>query len=283
MIETPLDTILHGDCLALLHSLPGNSIDVILTDPPYSSGTRREAAKGLRKSKMIRTQSRRQAEWFGSDSLTTNGFIWLMRACAVEWERILKPGGHALVFIDWRMMPALAGAIESADLRHSGLLVWDKTYFGMGVQFRNQHELILHFTKGVGSPARRRDVGNVIACAPVRNGVHPTEKPVELLRTLLSVVTPPEGVVLDCFGGSGSTAVAAIAEGAHFLLIEREAEWIAKAKTRVADARGEHSAVEPTKKPARVPKHRSMPHSNAEKPAGSLMSLKLFADDTLSA
>ena len=54
-------------------------------------------------------------------------------------------------------------AIESSDLRHAGLLVWDKTYFGMGSCFRNQHELVLHFTKGQGWKPQRSDVANVIA------------------------------------------------------------------------------------------------------------------------
>lgn len=179
--------ILLGDCLEMMKLLPASSVDAIVTDPPYSSGTRREASKGIRKS-MDRTTG--DAEWFGSDSLTTTGFVYLIRSCALEWNRLLKQGGHALVFIDWRMYPAMAGAIESADLRHSGLIVWDKTYFGMGSCFRNQHELILHFTKGVAIP-QRKDVGNVISCKPIRNGEHPTEKPVDLMRKLISVVTPP--------------------------------------------------------------------------------------------
>jgi site-specific DNA-methyltransferase (adenine-specific) len=228
----PIDQILQGDCLDVMRSLPDCSIDTVLTDPPYSSGTRREAGKGLRKS------MRRQVtddDWFVTDCLTTNGFVWLMRSCAVEWQRILKPGGHILVFIDWRMMPNLAGAIESADLRHIGLLVWNKTYFGMGSYFRNQHELILHFTKGRSSPPQRRDAGNVLNCPPIRDSSHPTEKPVELLRLMLSVVCPPvSGIVLDCFAGSGATCVAAIKEGMHYIGIERESKYVDLARSRLS-------------------------------------------------
>lgn len=228
--------VIHGDCLDVLRAMPSESVDVVLTDPPFSSGTRREGSKGLRKS-MNRTTA--DGAWFGTDSLTTNGFIWLMRACAVEWCRLLKPGGHALVFIDWRMMPALAGAIESADLRHAGLLVWDKTYFGMGSCFRNQHELILHFTRGVGNEPQRRDTGNVLSFPPVRNGDHPTEKPVALLRRLLAVVAPPGGVVLDPFAGSGTSGEAAVAEGCAFVGIEREAHYVKIGRTRIAAAQSQ--------------------------------------------
>lgn len=226
----PYDVVWQGDALERLRTLPAASVDCILTDPPYSSGTRREAAKGLRKSM---TRGKADAEWFGADSLTVLGFGWLLRTCAVEWQRVLKPGGHALIFIDWRMLPHLVGAVESADLRHAGVLVWDKTYFGMGSCFRNQHEMILHFTNGVGTPPRRHDVGNVLACKPIRNGCHPTEKPVDLLRTLLSVVCPANGLVLDCFAGSGSTLVAAQQEGMHFLGIEREVEYVSLTRARL--------------------------------------------------
>jgi site-specific DNA-methyltransferase (adenine-specific) len=221
-----------GDCLERMRELPDASVDVVLTDPPYSSGTRREAGKGVRKAM---TRGHRGAEWFGSDSLTATGFAFLMRECALEWNRLLKPGGHALVFIDWRMLPVLAAAIESADLRHTNVLVWDKTYFGMGSFFRNQHEMVLHFTKGIGRKAARLDVGSVLQCKPVRGGAHPTEKPVDLLLNLLSVVAYPGDTVLDPFLGSGATAVAAEKAGLGWIGIERQGEYGGLAAARVWD------------------------------------------------
>jgi site-specific DNA-methyltransferase (adenine-specific) len=232
MVREMTQTIYLGDCLEVMRSLPSNSVDAVVTDPPYSSGTRREGAKGLRKSM---TRGHEDAAWFGTDSLTTNGFIWLMRACAVEWQRLLKPGGHALAFIDWRMMPAMAGAIESADLRHAGLLVWDKTYFGMGSCFRNQHELILHFTKGVGNPPKRRDAGNVFSFKPIRNGDHPTQKPLDLMRSLISVVAGAGETILDPFAGSGMTLAAGTLEGCNVIGIERDPTYHEIARQMVLD------------------------------------------------
>lgn len=223
----------EGDCLQRLKEIPTGSVAAVITDPPYSSGTRREASKGVRKS-MNRGET--SEDWFATDCLTTNGFMWLMRECAVEWSRILKPGGHILCFIDWRMMPALSGAIESADLRNIGMLVWDKTYFGMGSYFRNQHELILHFTKGKSAQPYRRDVGNVLSHKPVRNGVHPTEKPVSLLETLVSVVTQAGDVVVDPFAGSGATGVACVRNGRGFIGIERDPDYFKIAEQRIVAA-----------------------------------------------
>lgn len=228
--------VIVGDAIESMRALD-EPVDVVLTDVPFSSGSRREASKGLRKSMTRETAG---AEWFGSDSLTVVGFAHLMRLAALEWQRLLVPGGHALVFIDWRMGAHLSAAIESADMRCAGELVWDKDAFGMGACFRNQHERILHFTKGVGRDPMRRDVGNVLRCPPVRAGSHPTEKPVALLRRLLSVVGRRGGLVLDSFAGTGATGVAAILEGMEALLIEREAPYAATAIERctAAEAQG---------------------------------------------
>lgn len=222
-------TLHHGDCLDIMAAMEPESVDTVVADPPYSSGARREASKTLRAKSMVRSER----EWFGTDSLTTNGFEWLMRSLAMEVRRLLKNGGHFFCFIDWRMLPALSGAIESVDLRPMGLIVWDKSHFGMGAHFRNQHELILHFAKGDPTPALRHDVANVIRQRPVRDGDHPTEKPVALLWQLISTVTPQGGVVLDPFAGSGSTLVAAAEGGYRGIGIEREAEYVAIAEARL--------------------------------------------------
>jgi site-specific DNA-methyltransferase (adenine-specific) len=222
-----------GDCLQVMRALVdrGVRVDSVVTDPPYSSGTRMEASKGTRKAM---TRGMGAADWFGNDALTAHSFVWMMRECALLWRDLLVPGGHALVFIDWRMAPHLAAAIESADLKHCGVLVWNKTYFGMGSCFRNQHEFVLHFTNGTGNPPQRRDIGNVLSCKPVRNGDHPTEKPAELLGCLIEVVTPPGGLVLDPFAGSGSTLSAALAGGFRAIGIERETGYLDAIKKRVS-------------------------------------------------
>jgi hypothetical protein len=70
---------------------------------------------------------------------------------------------------------------------------------------------------------------------PQKNS-HPTKKPVNLMRWLIRLVTPPGGIILDLFAGSGTTGVAALAEGFDCILIEREAEYAATALARVQRA-----------------------------------------------
>lgn len=65
---------------------------------------------------------------------------------------------------------------------------------------------------------------------------HPTAKPLDLMRWLVRLITPPNGLVLDCFAGSGTTLVAALAEGRRAVGIEREAEYATVARSRCQDA-----------------------------------------------
>jgi site-specific DNA-methyltransferase (adenine-specific) len=221
-------TLYLGDCVEVMAAFEGGSVDSVLTDPPYSSGGRRENARSLRKSM---TRAVEDDDWIRGDAMSTPGFIHLLRLCGLQWRRILIPGGHALSFIDWRMAAPLAAALETADLRQHPTLVWDKQRFGMGAVFRNQHEFIVHMTAGNPTAPQRRDVPNVLGFPPVRDGDHPTEKPEPLLRTLLSVVCPSRGVVLDPFAGSGATLTAAKSLGLRAVGIEadeRYCEVIAK-------------------------------------------------------
>ena len=233
-------TIINDDCLAGLKQIETETGNVILTDPPFSSGGR-EASKSIRKSMNRGTGAE---EWFGSDNMSVSGFKYLMRECAREWYRILKPGSHLFVFIDHRMLAHLSEAIESADLLYRGVLVWDKTYFGMGSHFRNQHEFILHFSKSNPSKPKRRDVANVLAYKPIRNGGHLTQKPVGLLHKLLSVVAEPGDHVIDCFNGSGSSGVAAILSGCRYTGIEREPKYISITKNRLENFANELPSVD---------------------------------------
>jgi site-specific DNA-methyltransferase (adenine-specific) len=224
-------TLYHGDCLDVMDELPEVSVDTVLTDPPYSSGGRRENARSIRKAMTRRVED---DDWIRGDAMSTPGFVYLLRECGVRWRRILRPGGHVLTFIDWRMSPNLGAALETADLRQHPTLVWDKARLGMGAIFRNQHEFIVHMSAGNPTEPQRRDVPNVLRFPSVRDGDHPTEKPNALLQTLLSVVTPPSGVVIDPFAGSGSTLTACKALNLTGVGIEADERYCEIAARRLA-------------------------------------------------
>lgn len=107
-----------------------------------------------------------------------------------------------------------------------------------------------HFDR-VGSDAVRGDNGSSARffytskadAADRLSSKHPTVKPVDLMRWLIRLVTPPNGTVLDCFAGSGTTAMAAMAEGFNAVLIEREAEYVADIHRRLAHVKGDDTPL----------------------------------------
>lgn len=224
----------HGDALNVMASLaPG--FDAVVTDPPYCSGGVSEASRSASKGQGLRSENISKFGWFVGDNMGTAGLVFLLRSVAFESIRILK-GGSMLVFCDWRMVPNLAPAIESSGLRYQNMIVWDKGSMGLGLGFRAQHEIVLHFTAGDPSYFDK-GTSNVIKCGRV--GVdreHQTEKPIGLMEQLVAVVCPRAGLVLDPFMGSGSTGVACALQGKRFVGIERDGHHFETACKRIAHA-----------------------------------------------
>lgn len=227
--------IIHGDALAVMAEMPDASIDAVITDPPYCSGSVSESSRSGAKGQGLRSENLTRFGWFTGDNMGTAGLIFLLRSVAFESIRLLKGSGSMLVFCDWRMVPNLAPAIESAGLRYQNMVVWDKGHMGLGAGFRAQHEIILHFTAGSPEYADK-GLGNVLKCSRVRGDdrEHQTEKPVALIEQLVRVVCPQGGTILDPFGGSGTTAVAANNLGRKAICIERDLEHVETARRRIA-------------------------------------------------
>ncbi len=228
--------IIQGDCLAVIKSLPAGCVDCVVSDPPYCSGGFSEAGKQRATGQGLRSETRKRVDWFDGDKMTSAGLSHLLRSVAFESIRLLKGPGSMLFFTDWRMVPLMAPAIESAGLKYQNMIVWRKPSVGLGHGFRPQHEIILHFAAGAAK-YHDKSTGNVIGEKRInpQTRQHPTQKPVELLQTLLRVVCPEGGTVFDPFGGAGSTAVAAEGIGRSALIVERSPEHCATARARLGN------------------------------------------------
>lgn len=215
-------------------------VDAIITDPPYCSGSVGEAQRTAAKGQGLRSENIRRLGWFVGDNMGTAGLIFLLRSMAFHGLEILNPEGSLLVFCDWRMVPNLAPAIESAGLRYQNMVVWDKGHMGMGQGFRAQHEIILHYT--AGSP-KYHDLGtaNVLKAGRVSadEREHQTQKPMDLMEKLMRVVCPVGGTVLDPFMGSGATGCAALKTGRKFIGVERDEDHFAVALRRITEVAGD--------------------------------------------
>lgn len=225
-----LVTLYHGDALDVLASIE-TSVDAVLTDPPYASGSRLEAHKSS-SGAMLRA-GRFADRPIDLDQMTTTGFVWLLRAIGAGVYPMLPDGASFLSFIDWRQWPNLVGALETCNYRVQGMVVWDKGSIGLGKGFRAQHELICHASKGVPT-VHDRSVGNVLRFGRVEPVEHPSPKPASLMGTLLRVVCPPCGTVLDPFAGSGTTLRAAKDVGIRSIGIEVDEAYCEVAAKRMA-------------------------------------------------
>lgn len=236
-------TLYLGDALEAMESL--GPVDAILTDPPYCSGSVSEASRTAAKGQGLRSENITKMGWFVGDNMGTAGLISLLRSMAFRGLKILNPQGSMLVFCDWRMVPNLAPAIESAGVRYQNMIVWDKAVMGLGMGFRAQHEIVLHFTAGAPK-YHHLGTANVLRCSrvPAADREHQTQKPTDLLQCLIEVVSPPDGMVLDPFMGSGSSGVAAMQCGRSFIGIERDESHFEVACRRIEDAQRQGSLFE---------------------------------------
>lgn len=218
-------TIYHGDALETVPEL--GSFDAVVTDPPYSSGARRDAGKAARMSRALE-----EKDWFSHDQMTAWGYSWFLRGLLREIRPHLEAGSHVYLFSDWRQTPNVYALLESVGLRVNHCLVWDKVYFGMGTYWRNQHENIIFASQG--QPARmRQDKGTILKRPPVpaTQRLHPTEKPIPLLVDIIDAM--PGRTILDPFMGSGSTLRAAKNLGRQAVGIEIEERYCEIAAKRL--------------------------------------------------
>ena len=215
-----LVTIYHADCRDVIPSL--TDVDLVITDPPYASGARRDAERQVRGS-MLRALD--DEDWFSHDSMTAWGFQWFIRSVFTDLRPRLVEGAHVYSFIDWRQTPTLYGMLEASGYRVNQCLVWAKTHYGMGAYWRNQHENIVFASNGMPTAMVDRGMGSVLTAAAVSPDArkHPTEKPAPLIQRLLRAV--PGDRILDPFMGSGPVLEAAKTLGRRAIGIEIEERY----------------------------------------------------------
>ena len=211
--------------MSAMRGLQDESIDLILTDPPYESLEKHRAIGTTTRLKHSKGSSN---DWF--KIFPNRRFLELFS----EAYRILKKDTHFYIMCDAETMFLLKPLGEAAGFRFWKPLVWDKLSIGMGYHYRARYELVLFFEKGKRG-LTDRSVPDVLQVPRVRNG-YPAEKPVKLVETLIQQSSAPNEVVLDPFMGSGSTGVAAVALSRHFYGNDLCSEAVAATRARLTEA-----------------------------------------------
>jgi len=178
-----------------IDSLQDGTINVILTDPPYG----------------MDYQSHRRGVLFDKiENDSPQSATAVLREALSKLKPKLADDAHVLVFCTWRNEHETMEALRATGYRVIGSLVWVKDNHGSGnlqSGFAPMHERIVHAIKG--APALLKRIPDVLYAKKVSTDIHPTEKPVALLKQLIEVTCPEGGMVADPFGGVGSTLEAA--------------------------------------------------------------------------
>ena len=225
----------QGDALAILTSLEKNSVDAVLTDPPYSSGGVSIGARQAAPSQKYQSSgTKRQYPPMPGDAKDQRSWTMWCTLWLGECWRIARDSAPLMVFTDWRQLPALSDAVQAAGWKWLGIVPWDKKSARPQIgKFRQQCEYVLFAVKG-------RFVAHTRACLPgvyvypviAARKVHLTSKPVELIEDLLAV-TAPQASVLDPFMGGGSVGEACVRTGHGYIGMELSPEYFEISQNRL--------------------------------------------------
>lgn len=227
-------TLYRADALAVLRDLPTASVDALITDPPYSSGgmVRGDRTNGDLDAKYVRSTSQGNWETFTGDNRDQRGYAYWCALWLSECARIVKPGGAALLFTDWRQLPSTTDALQAGGFVWRGIVPWHKPMARPALgKFTANCEYVAWGSNG----PMRQDTG----CLPgfysansPREREHMTQKPLGVMQAL-SRICPVGGTVLDPFAGAGTTGVASLIEGRKFVGVEMSEHYAEVAANRL--------------------------------------------------
>lgn len=219
--------LINGDAIEELTKLENESVDFILTDPPYNISTQNN----------FKTMGRSGID-FGSWDKDFNQFSWLNHAF-----RVLKKGGSLVLFNSWKNLGAIAERSEELGLITKDCIRWikdnpmprnrDRRYivdYEMGLWFVKKGD---KWVFNRLSEKYDRPEYNYPIVAGKEKTKHPTQKPIKLMEEIILRHSNEGDIVLDPFMGSGSTGVACKNLNRKFIGIELDEEYFKIAKERI--------------------------------------------------
>ena len=208
--------------------MQGEEADLVFTDPPYNVPIDGHV------SGLGRIKHREFA--MGSGEMSEAAFTAFLTETLRETARVCRDGAIAFVCMDWRHMGELLTAGKAVFSELKNLCVWNKTNGGMGAFYRSKHELVFVFkvgtaphtnSFGLGETGRYRTnvwdyagISSLSANRADEQAMHPTVKPVAMVADAIKDCSKRGDIILDAFGGSGTTLIAAETCGRAARLIE---------------------------------------------------------------
>jgi DNA modification methylase len=233
--------LIKGNCVETMNNLKDNSVDLIVTDPPYNLGNfMRNRATNLKK---MRNNFFGDAGW---DDLEFEDWIEHMDSFFEQSQRILKKGGSIIMFMSLIKVETIIKLAEKNKFYYKTTGVWHKTNpmpRNMNLHFINSIEGWIYFTN-VTRTGTFNNNGIAIhdyiesSVTPKNEkiyGGHPTQKPEKVIQHFVELLSNPGDVVMDPFMGSGTTGVVAKKLGRDFIGIELQEDYFDISLKRISD------------------------------------------------
>lgn len=226
----------HMNCFEYLKALENDSIDLVLIDPPYevSRDTNFQSGEATGKD----TDRFRVSMDFGDWDNNFTGLDIVIKEC----YRVLKNGGTIICFYDLWKLTTLKKYYESAKFKQIRFIEWLKTnpvpLNSKTNYLTNAREIAIVGIKG-SKPTFNSEYDNGLYRYPIchdKGRFHPTQKPLALIEDLILKHSNKNDTVLDCFSGSGTTAVAASNQERNFKGCELSKEYYDNSIKRLLDA-----------------------------------------------
>jgi len=235
--------LIKGNCVETMKNLEDNSVDLIVTDPPYNLGNfMRNRATNLKK---MRNNFFGDAGW---DDLEFEDWVEHMDSFFEQSQRILKKGGSIIMFMSLIKVETIIKLAEKNKFYYKTTGVWHKTNpmpRNMNLHFINSIEGWIYFTN-VTRTGTFNNNGIAIhdyiesSVTPKKEkiyGGHPTQKPEKVIQHFVELLSNPGDVVMDPFMGSGTTGVAAKKLGRDFIGIELQEDYFDISLKRISDVK----------------------------------------------
>ena len=222
----------NGNCLEYMRTLEDESIDLIVTDPPYPTTSRGHAGNS---GGMLQKEINKKGKVFEHNNIDCTEY-------APEFYRVLKDGSHCYVMTNHINLIKMLNVFTDCGFHFIKSLIWNKGNKIMGQYYMSQFEYVLFFRKGYGKKINNCGTADILSVPNKKtkdtNGknIHDTEKPVELMKILVENSTQKGDIVLDPFVGVGATALACIESERNYIGIELDEGYFNIAKQRINEA-----------------------------------------------
>jgi len=237
-----INTIIQGDCIKEMKKLPDESIDCIITDPPYNISKENDNRdRSKLNSPIMRRESPLKYDFGEWDNMDRKDFLDFTKSWLKECCRVLKENGTIISFFNKEDISFLGWITKDFGVRTRTIMSWHKT--NPVPSFRKVNYLSACEFIWIGSKGKwtfnfkqQKEMHNFFE-TPNKSSYgktkHPTEKPLSLIKHLLEIHTNEDDLILDCFGGSGTTMIACLKLNRRCILIEKEEEYVKIAKARI--------------------------------------------------